>query len=63
VIPLLVVILVVVVVLVGVVIILPLEAVGDKVGGVAALEVAPEVLGASSPLLQKHVHRPKFPCK
>jgi hypothetical protein len=66
---LLVVVLVVVVVLVGVVvfvvvvILLPLGVVDDKVGGVAALEAAPGVSGASSPLLLKLVHRPKFHCK
>jgi hypothetical protein len=66
---LLVVILVVVVILVGVVILivvailLPLEAVNDEVGGVTVLEAALRVLGVSSPLLLKLVHRPKFPCK
>jgi hypothetical protein len=52
-----------VVVLVGVVILFPLGAVGDEVGGVTALEVAPRFSGASSPLLPKLVHRPKFACK
>jgi hypothetical protein len=37
--------------------------VGDEVGGITALETAPEVLGASSPLLLNLVQRPKFPCK
>jgi hypothetical protein len=58
-----VVILVVVVVLVGVVILLPLRAFNDKVGGVAALEAAPGVLEVPSPLLPKLVKCPKFPCK
>jgi hypothetical protein len=60
---LLVVVLVVVVILVGVVILLPLRAVGDEVGGVAALEIALRVLGVPSPLLLKLVHCPKFPFK
>jgi hypothetical protein len=59
----LVVVLIAIVVLVGVVILLPLGAVGDKVGGVAALEAPSGVLGASSPLLLKLVHHPKFPFK
>jgi hypothetical protein len=57
---LLVVVLVVVIILVGVVVLLPLRAVNDKVGGVAALEAAPGVLGVSSPLLPKLVHHLKF---
>jgi hypothetical protein len=57
------VILVVVVVLVGVVILLPLGAVGDEVSGVAALETNLGVFGVSFPLLLKLVQRPKFPCK
>jgi hypothetical protein len=60
---LLVVILVVVVVFVGVIILLRLGAVDDEVGGVTALESAPGVPGASSPLLLKLVHCLKFPCK
>jgi hypothetical protein len=58
-----VVILVEVVVLVGVVVLLPLGAFGDEVGGATALEIAPRVSGASSPLLLKLVHCPKFHCK
>jgi hypothetical protein len=50
-------------ILVGVVVLLPLRAVDDEVSGVTALEAAPRVLGASPPLLPKHEHRPKFPCK
>jgi hypothetical protein len=60
---LLVVILVVVVVFVGVIVLLRLGAVDDEVGGVTALESAPGVPGASSPLLLKLVHCLKFPCK
>jgi hypothetical protein len=60
---LLIVILIVVVILVGVVVLLPLGAVDDEVGGVTTLEAASGVLGASSPLLPKLVHHPKFPCK
>jgi hypothetical protein len=51
------------VVLVGVVILLPLEAIGDEVGVVTALEVALGVSEVSSPLLPKLVHSPKFNCK
>jgi hypothetical protein len=58
-----VVVLIVVVILVGVVILLPLGAVGDEVGSVAALKVAMRVSGVSSPLLLKLVHHPKFCCK
>jgi hypothetical protein len=58
-----VVILVVVVVLVGVVILLPLGAVGDEVSGVTALETNLGVFGVSFPLLLKLVQCPKFPCK
>jgi hypothetical protein len=60
---LLVVVLVVVVILVRVVELLPLGAVSNEVGGVTAHEAAPGVSGASSPLLQKLVHHPKFSCK
>jgi hypothetical protein len=60
---LLVVVLVVVVILVGVVILLPLGTVSDEVGGVTALETNPGVSGASSPLLPKLVHYPKFSYK
>jgi hypothetical protein len=60
---LLVVVLVVVVILVGVVVLLPLGAVNDEVGSVTALKVAPGVLGVSSSLFLKLVHRPKFSCK
>jgi hypothetical protein len=60
---LLVVVLVVVVILVGVVVLLPLGAVGDEVGGIAALETSLGVLGPSSPLLLKLVHHPKFSYK
>jgi hypothetical protein len=59
----LVIILVVVVILVRVVVLLPLGAVGDEVGGVATLEAAPGVSGISSHLLLKLVKRPKIPCK
>jgi hypothetical protein len=60
---LLVVIFVAVVIDVGLVVLLPLGAVGDEVGGVAALEAAIGVKGVSSPLLLKLVHHSKFPCK
>jgi hypothetical protein len=49
---------VVVVVLVGGVELLPLGAVGDEVGGVAALEVAPR---RAPPLLAESVQRVKLP--
>jgi hypothetical protein len=52
-----------VVVPIGLVVLLPLGAVGDEVGGVTALKAAPGVLGASSPLLLKLVHRPNFSYK
>jgi hypothetical protein len=52
-----------VVVLIGVVVLLPLGAVSDEVSGVIALKIAPRVSGASSPLLLKLVHHPKFSCK
>jgi hypothetical protein len=60
---LLVVILVVVVILVGVVVLLSLRAVSNEVGGVTALEATLGVSGASSNLLLKLVHHPKFPYK
>jgi hypothetical protein len=49
-----------VVVLVGEVILLPLGAVDDEVGGVTTLEAAPGVSGASSPLLPKPFALPKI---
>jgi hypothetical protein len=52
------VILVVIVVLIGEVKLLPLGAIGDEVGGVAALEVAPR---RPPPLLAKHVQRAELP--
>jgi hypothetical protein len=59
----LVVILIVVVVLIGAVMLLPLGAVSNAVGGVAALKATSGVSGVSSPLLPKLVHRLKFPYK
>jgi hypothetical protein len=55
--------LVVVVVIVGVVILHPLGAVDDELGGVTALEATSGVSGASSPLLLNLVHHLKFPYK
>jgi hypothetical protein len=49
--------------IVRVVILLTLGAVDDDVVGVVGLEAALRVLGVSSPLLPKLVHRPKFSCK
>jgi hypothetical protein len=44
-----------IVILVGIVILLPLATLGDEVGGVTTLKVAPGVSGDSSSLLPKLV--------